>query len=103
MWRKGSDEVDLKAAGVSLDTSGGGDLVIQSFVAANAGAYQCITHVDIGTRELTLTSSIASVTNAGTVSLFLYHLNCSDLNIFRNSFFILDWAIVHNLKLKLKT
>ena len=62
-WRKGTQELDMKIT--TRMTIDNGYLTIKSFEAADAGLYQCQVRVNIGSRELVLTSSVATVTSAG--------------------------------------
>ena len=62
-WRKDELELDVKKTpGMKIDS---GYLTIESFESANAGSYQCQARVNIGSRELMLTSSVAVVTSSG--------------------------------------
>lgn len=62
-WRKGDEELDMrKETRMKIEN---GYLTIESFEATDAGLYQCQVRVNIGSRELVLTSSVAVVTSAG--------------------------------------
>lgn len=66
-WRKGNVEVDVTSGGKKIQN---GYLIIDSFTAADAGDYQCVARMNIGQRELLLSSSISTVVSAGKLNTF---------------------------------